>query len=218
MPGGPRIGEIRLEAVCGSAGELNAVARRRTAHSDNPRDEGRWQTERSAEIDDEVVVGFLNGDPGAPIVLGSLQSSLRKAPYVPEQTNAKKAIVTKNQLKLIFDDEKKTICIETPGAHSFLMSDQDKSITVKDTTGNKILLDQSGITMSSPGNVTISAKGSVHISGDAGISVESPANVAISGQNTSVKGDMSLSAQGQLQAEFKSGGQVTIQGLMVMIN
>ena len=170
------------------------------------------------EIDDEVVVGFLNGDPGAPIVLGSLQSSLRKAPYVPEQTNAKKAIVTKNQLKLIFDDEKKTICIETPGAHSILMSDEDKSVTVKDTTGNKVLLDQSGITMSSPGNVTISAKGSVHISGNAGISVELSANVAISGQNTSVKGDMSLSAQGQLQAEFKSGGEVTIQGLMVMIN
>jgi Rhs element Vgr protein len=170
------------------------------------------------EIDDEVVVGFLNADPAAPIVLGALQSGKRNAPYVPEQTNAKKAIVTKNQLKITFDDEKKTILIETPGAHSVLMSDENKSITVKDTSGNQLVMDKSGIALSSPADIKISATGSIKISGDGGVSVVSSANVAMSGQNTTVKADMALSAQGQMQAEFKSGGEVTIQGLMVMIN
>jgi hypothetical protein len=120
---------------------------------------------------------------------------------------------------VIFDDEKKTICIETPGAHSVLMSDEDKSITIKDTTGNKIVMNQNGIAMTSPGDVTIGAEGSIKISGKAGVSLDSPADVAISGRNTSVKANMALSAEGQMQAELKSpGGEVTVQGLMVMIN
>jgi Rhs element Vgr protein len=170
------------------------------------------------EVDDEVVVGFLDGDPAAPVVLGSLHSSARKAPYVPEQKNATKAIVTNRQLKLIFDDDKKTIRAETPGGHFILMSDEDTSITVKDTTGNQMLMNRSGIALTSPGDISISATGAIKISGKAGVTVESPANVKISGANTTVTANMAFSAQGQLQAELKSSAQVTIEGLIVMIN
>lgn len=171
------------------------------------------------EIDDEVVVGFLNGDPAAPIVLGSLQSSQRKAPYVPEETNATKAIVTKGLLKLVFDDVKKSVMVQTPGGHSVLISDETKSITIKDITGNQMVMDEKGVALSSPGDVTIKATGSIKLTGESGVSISSPANVDISGQNTTVKADMALSAQGQAQAELKSAaGEVTIQGLMVMIN
>ncbi|MBV8662382.1 MAG: hypothetical protein JO107_04705, partial [Hyphomicrobiales bacterium] len=170
------------------------------------------------EVDDEVVVGFLDGDPAAPVVLGSLHSSARKAPYEPEATNATKAIVSNKQLKLIFDDGKKFIRVETPGGHSLVLNDEDASITLKDTTGNQFLMNKSGVTLSSPGDITISASGSLKMTGTGGVTVSSPANVDISGQNTTVKANMNLSAQGQMMAEWKSSGEVVIQGALVMIN
>ena len=170
------------------------------------------------EVEDEVVVGFLNGDPAAPVVLGSLHSSARKAPYEPEATNATKAIVSNKQLKLIFDDAKKFIRAETPGGHSLVLSDEDTSITVKDTTGNQLLMNKSGVTLSSPGDITISASGSLKMTGTGGVTASSPANVDVSGQNTSVKANMTLSAQGQMMAELKSSAEVVIQGALVMIN
>jgi Rhs element Vgr protein len=171
------------------------------------------------EIDDEVVVGFLNGDPAAPVVIGSLHSGARKAPYVPDQKNETKAVVTNSQLKLIFDDEKKFIRAETPGGHYVLINDEDASITIKDTTGNKMLMNKSGIALTSPGDITITATGAMKITGDAGVTIHSPADVKISGLNASMTADLKLSAQAQVQAELKAAaGEVTIQGLVVMIN
>ena len=39
------------------------------------------------EIDDEVVVGFLNADSRYPVILGSLYSSKLKSPYEHEDIN-----------------------------------------------------------------------------------------------------------------------------------
>jgi len=44
------------------------------------------------EVDDEVILGFLNEDPRYPIILGSVYSSKRKAPYTPDNKNTTKAI------------------------------------------------------------------------------------------------------------------------------
>jgi Rhs element Vgr protein len=170
------------------------------------------------EVDDEVVLGFLNDDPVSAIVLGSLHSSARKAPYEPDDKNTNKAIVTNSQMKIWFDDTKKNLQIETPGGHVYTLSDENKSITIKDSNNNRIQMDSSGIRMESPGNVFVKAGGNIRIEGAGGISLESPADVGIKGLNTNVKAEAALSAEGQASAEVTSTGQTTVRGTMVMIN
>jgi Rhs element Vgr protein len=170
------------------------------------------------EVNDEVVLGFLGDDPSAAILLGSLHSSSRAAPYVPEQKNATKAIVSNSQLKISFDDEKKVLVIETPGGNVVTLSDDAKSITIVDSHANKVEMGSAGITLSSASDVAISAKGSVSIEGKGGVSIKSPMDVKVDGLNVQLNAQVALAAKGQAQAELSASGQVTVRGAIVMIN
>jgi len=100
-------------------------------------------------------VGFLNNDPRFAIILGSVYSSKIKPPYPPDKDNSIKAIVTKNDLKLEFNDKEKIITIETPGGNKAILSDQEKSITLEDLSENKISMTKNGITIESPKEIKI---------------------------------------------------------------
>ena len=170
------------------------------------------------EVGDEVVLGFLNDDPVSAIVLGSLHSSAREAPYVPDEENTNKAIVTNSQMKISFDDVAKNLQIETPGGHVITLSDENQSITIKDSNENEVLMDSSGISLDSPSDISVKAGGSVKVEGTAGIELKSPADVEVKGLNTNLSADVALSAKGQASAEFSASGQTTVKGAMVMIN
>ena len=147
------------------------------------------------EIDDEVLVGFLNNDPRHPVVLGGLHSSAKPAPIAASDDNHKKGYVTRSEMKLLFDDEKKTVTIETPGGHSFLLSDDDQSISLSDSNGNKIVMSPDGVAIESIKEISIKAQ-------------------------TDLKAEASASAtvKGSASAEFSSSGNTTVQGAMVQIN
>lgn len=66
------------------------------------------------EPGDEVLVGFMNQDPAHPVVLGSLYGEKHKPPYEYEAKNNKKAIVTREKMRIEFDEEKKIITVSTP--------------------------------------------------------------------------------------------------------
>ncbi|WP_298855441.1 type VI secretion system tip protein VgrG [uncultured Ruegeria sp.] len=170
------------------------------------------------EVDDEVVVGFLNDDPNAPVVLGALHSSQRSLPFQPQETNAEKSIVTRSGLRIGFEDEKKILTIETPGKHIVTLSDEDKSITVVDSNNNKIEMSEGGVTLSTPKDMEISADGSISIKGQSGISISSPSDVSVAGGGVSIDAQEALSCTGNLSASFEATGEVTISGIMVSIN
>lgn len=170
------------------------------------------------EVGDEVVLGFLNDDPDSPIVLGALHSSARPSPVVPDKENKIKAIVSNTQMKISFDDVDKILTIETPGGHVVTLSDKDKSVTVTDSNSNKLEMSESGVTLSSPKDVTIKANGSVSIKGSSGVTVSSPADVSVKGAGTTVEAQMALTAKGGVSAELSSSGNTTVRGTMVMIN
>ena len=73
------------------------------------------------EPDDEVVVGFMNEDPGHPIILGGVYGEKHKPPYEYEAKNNTKAIVTREKMRIEFNEEKKVITISTPGKNSILV-------------------------------------------------------------------------------------------------
>jgi uncharacterized protein involved in type VI secretion and phage assembly len=170
------------------------------------------------EVGDEVVLGFLSGDPDSAILLGSLHSSARAAPVVPDEKNTLKTIVTRAQHKLTFDDEKKIITVETPGGHTLVLSDEDKSITLTDSNENKIEMAEGGISLTSPKDIKMTATGSVAISGKAGVTVSSDADVKISGMNVSAEAEIAMTAKGNASAELSASGETTVKGAMVMIN
>ena len=66
------------------------------------------------EIDDEVIVGFINDDPRQAIILGGLHSSSKPAPISASDDNHEKGFFTRSEMKILFDDDKKEITIETP--------------------------------------------------------------------------------------------------------
>ncbi len=169
------------------------------------------------EVGDEVVLGFLNEDPRYPVIMGMMYSKKIKPPYTPAAENKTKAIITKSKLKLIFDEEKKVITLETPGANKMIISDDGKSITLQDQNSNKVVLSANGISLDSPKDITISAKGKFSV--DAlGITLNSKADATIEGNNVNAKAKMAFAAQGTSQASLKASGQVEVKGAMVMIN
>lgn len=170
------------------------------------------------EVGDEIVLGFLNDDPRYPIILGSLYSSKTRPPYSADVDNSIKAIVTKNDLKLEFNDKDKTLTIETPARNRFILSDKDKSITTQDQNGNKIVMDHNGIHINSARDIIFKATGKIEITGDKSITAKSSSNVSIEGLNVNLKAQVALSAEGSASAILKADGQTTVQGAIVMIN
>lgn len=170
------------------------------------------------EVGDEVVLGFLNEDPRFPVVLGSLYSSQKTPSYTPTNANPKKAIVTKNQLKIEFDDEHKVLTITTPGENKMILSDEGESITIQDQNENKIIMDSVGISLNSPNDIKLNAEGNVTISGREGVTISSEASSSLSGFEVKISGETSLSASGGAEASLTSEGQLNITGAMVKIN
>lgn len=154
------------------------------------------------EISDEVVVGFMNNDPNQPVILGMLHSSKNAAPLDPESANDKKGYVSRSEIKIIIDDGEKSITIETPAGNVFIMNDTENKISLKDSNGNKITMEQSGITIESASVLTLKAGTSL----------------SISAPQLEMKSDGALKIEGGGATTVSSSGAMTIKGSVVNIN
>ena len=172
------------------------------------------------EIDDEVVVGFLNNDPNYPVILGSLYSTKNPPPYKPSAENYIKAIVTKSDCKIVFDDEKKVITVQTPAQNKITISDDEKGIILKDQNGNTITTGESGLAFKDcNGNEIKMSQSGIEITSNSNIKVStSGGDVTVSGLNVTNSAQVAMKSSGQATAEFSASGQTTIKGAMVMIN
>jgi Rhs element Vgr protein len=154
------------------------------------------------EIDDEVIIGFINDDPRDPVILGMLNSSAKPAPITGSNDNHEKGFVTRSEMKVIFNDDEISTTIETPNGNKIVLTDQDGGIFIEDENGNKMEMTSDGILIESPADINIKASGDVNIEGI----------------NINAKASAQLVAEGSASAEFKAGGNATIQGAIVQIN
>lgn len=154
------------------------------------------------EIGDEVVLAFLNDDPRNPVILGMLHSSAKPSPVTPADDNHEKGFVTRSEMKLMFDDDKKIITIETPNGNKITISDEDGKIELIDENNNKMTMDSGGVLMESVSDIVIKSTG----------------DVSIEGTNVNVKANAQLKAEGSAGAEVSSGGMTEVKGSIVKIN
>jgi Rhs element Vgr protein len=154
------------------------------------------------EVGDEVILGFLNDDPRDAVVLGQLHSSNKPAPIPATNDNHIKGWHTRSALKVLFDDEKKIITIETPAGNKIMMSEDNKTIAITDQNGNESKMSENGITLKSPKDIQIEATG----------------DLSIKGKNIKLEAQMELSAKGSMTAKFEGGTQAVLKAATVMIN
>jgi Rhs element Vgr protein len=154
------------------------------------------------EVDDEVVLGFFHDDPAHPVILGMLHSSAKAPPIEPTEDNHEKAYVSREKLKLHFDDDKKIITLETPGGNKVLLDDDTGGITLEDQNGNKIEMNSDGIALTSAKEIVIAAQ----------------TDFGVEGVNVEIKASAELKAEGGASAEVKSSGTMTVKGSLVQIN
>ena len=154
------------------------------------------------EIGDEVVLGFLNDDPRQPIVLGMLNSSAKPAPLTEADDNHEKGFFSRDELKLVFNDELLSIRLETPGGNSIELSEDAGSIAIADQNDNTVELTSDGITLTSAGDISITAQG----------------DITLEGSNVDVTAQSNLTAAGSAGCELSSSGTTDVKGSIVNIN
>ena len=154
------------------------------------------------EIKDEVIVGFINNDPRYSVVLGMLNSSAKPAPLTASDKNNEKGYVSRSGIKMIFNDDKKNLLIQTPGGNKVFIDDDQKQIAMEDITGNKVTMNKDGITLESKKDLILKATG----------------DVKMDGVNITIKASAQLKAQGQAGGEVSSSANMVVKGAIVQIN
>lgn len=154
------------------------------------------------EIGDEVIVGFVNEDPNQGIVLGMLHSSAKPTPIEAKDENHEKGYVSRNGLQLLFDDEKKSVRLETPNGKSITISEEDDILSLKDDHGHQVMLSADGIVLESGKDIMLKSTG----------------DIVLEGNNLTMKAQAQFKAEGSAGAEVSTSGAAVLKGSIVQIN
>ncbi len=224
------LGRVRVRFFWQEKGEMSPWIRSVNPYSANNR--GFYFI---PEIGDEVLVEYEGGDAEKPYVVGSLYHGKNK-PHTqwPEKDNSFKGIVTRNNLRLEFDDKKKITTIDTPGGNKIVLSDNEQSILLSDQNSNTVELSPSGINLNSPSDIKIKSQAKIIIEAESGIdtkssmgpiktegmSIEQNASTTFvaKGGSTAELSAPSVTVKGDGQATINGGANTSIKGAVVMIN
>ncbi len=154
------------------------------------------------EIGDEVLVGFINEDPNNAVIVGMLNSSAKPAPLTAEDENNIKGFVTRSEMKFLFDDDKKSVTIETPAGKKVIIDEDAGEITLQDENSNTLKMNKDGISIESGKDLIMKATG----------------DVTIEGMNIEITGQAEVKASGNAGTEISSSASTTIKGSIVQIN
>lgn len=140
----------------GGGASYEAWARLATMMAGNNR--GSWFI---PDVNDEVLVIFLGGDPRHPCVLGGLWNGQDSPPQSMDGAgkNYVKKIRSRNGVQITLDDTdgKEMMKLETPAGQTVTLQDGPGSISVVDSNGNSVKLETSGVTVTASAKVTVNA-------------------------------------------------------------
>lgn len=172
-------------------------------------------------VGDEVLVGFMDGDPSFPVVLGSLYSSKAAPPVTVDSENGEMGIYTSSEMKMVFNDKDVKFSFETPGGHKLTMDDDGEKVEIEDSGGSKVTMDSKGITFKSSKDIVLNASsGGIKLTGGKdGVKVSSSSgDVKIEGLNVKCEAKMAFEGKGKTGAKLESTAIATVKGSLVKIN
>ena len=131
-----------------------------------------------------------------------MNSSAKPAPITASDDNHEKGFVTRSEMKFIFDDDKKSVVLETPSGKKITVDEDAGVIQLEDENSNVVTLNDSGITMESASDISLTASG----------------DVKIEGTNVEIAANANFKAEGSAGAELSSSATAVINGSLVQIN
>ncbi|MFO7826887.1 MAG: type VI secretion system tip protein VgrG [Cyclobacterium sp.] len=154
------------------------------------------------EIGDEVIVGFINEDPNQAVVLGSLHSSKNPSPIAMADDNHQKGYTSREGIKIMIDDETKTVSIETPNGKKFVLDEDADQVEMTDDHGNSVILNADGIAIESAGDLSLKCSG----------------DLSLEGTNVKTNAQAEFTAEGSAGATISSSATTTVKGSLIQIN
>ena len=182
-------------------------------------------------VDDQVIISYIDGEVHRPIVLGSRWNNSVAAPYkIEDDKNEVISIRTPTHSELKFEDEpdKQKITLTTPSGAIIHIDDEAKTITIKGNDDNQMTMkwEDGEIELKAATKLTLSAGDTkITLESSGTISGEASQEVGFKAANVNLKGDSSFAAEGATAEVKASGtltleasGKTTLKGSLVQIN
>lgn len=113
------------------------------------------------DVGQEVLVGHVDGDPSAPVVLGCLYNGTQAPPVtIDPDRNAVRTVVTPAGHRVVLDDgDASGVTVETADGHTLVLSDADSALSLTHgASGNAITVSADGIELSAAqGDIVLTA-------------------------------------------------------------
>mgnify|MGYP002831755885 FL=1 len=105
-------------------------------------------------------------------------------------------------MEMIFNDDKASLTIKTPGGRTVIIDDDAGEIAIDDGGTNNMLLSSDGISMESSSDINIKSSGDINLEGT----------------NVTVKANAEFKAEGSAGAEVSTSAVAVLKGSLVQIN
>jgi uncharacterized protein involved in type VI secretion and phage assembly len=149
------------------------------------------------EVDDEVLLDFINGNVNEPVILGSLFNGKDTPPFDnADGDNNIRTLVSRSGHVIEIDD--------TDGA---------EKITITDTSGGLIICMDSA-----EETITITSSGDITFNADADFIVEADNIEMSAASNATFTAGSGLEASAGSKVEIKGGGSITVEGAKIDLN
>lgn len=144
------------------------------------------------EVGDEVILGFINDDPRHPVILGMMHSRLHEPPFRASEENDEKGFVSREQLKIVFDEKERSIRLETPKGSMLKISDEydeNKALVLEDQYGNSIQMGKNGIRLNSIKDFEVEAPNNIILNSSKAIECKTKGSMRLTASSlTEIKG------------------------------
>ena len=159
------------------------------------------------DVGQEVLVGFVDGDPSVPVVLGSLYNGAQQPPLVVDaEKNAVRALVTPDGHTLRFEDgDSASVALESGKGHSVVLDDKDSALVLTHAdSGNTIRLSADGIELEA-------AQGDITLTSSAG-------TITLESLKLEAKASGPSKIESSATFDLKASGSLGLKGSLVTIN